>query len=82
MKIKQEHYQEMERIINEFMASQANSLDTIHKNYQAQGLSDKRFIWDCFYASKLPRFACDNLYSYMNDCHIESALKSIILKRC
>lgn len=33
---------------------------------------------DCLWAAKQSRFVCDTLYPYMNDKHIDSALRSII----
>lgn len=42
--------------------------------------SDKRIRWDYFHAAGQPalRFLCDVLYKYMNDTHIDTALKSIV----
>lgn len=39
---------------------------------------EKRLRWDCLYAAGLTPFICDNLYSYLNDDHIDTALKNII----
>lgn len=45
---------------------------------------DMRYRWDTLYASKLAIEDCGsgannlNLYSYMNDSHIDTALKAII----
>ncbi len=36
---------------------------------------DKRYRWDLLHAS---RFPVTNLYSYMNDTHIDTALRSIV----
>lgn len=33
--------------------------------------------WDALYAAGLSRWICDNLYSYMNDTHIDTALRSL-----
>lgn len=41
----------------------------------------KRWRWDLLYAAKkfLPdNFVCDVLYKYMNDTHIDTALKNIV----
>jgi hypothetical protein len=42
--------------------------------------SDKRVRWDYFHAAGRPAlsFLCDTLYKYMNDTHMDTALKSIV----
>ena len=39
---------------------------------------DMRYRWDLSYAAKLNGYICDNCYSYLNDTHIDTALKSIV----
>ena len=41
------------------------------KDYQ------KRFCFDLSYAAGLNKFICDELYSYMDDTHLYTALKSV-----
>jgi hypothetical protein len=43
--------------------------------YKVNGLSDERFRWDCLYIS---RFDVSELYAYLNDSHIDTALKRIV----
>jgi hypothetical protein len=43
--------------------------------YKADGLSDMRFRWDCLHIS---RFDVCSLYAYLNDSHIDTALKRIV----
>ena len=43
-----------------------------------QGHSDMRYRWDCLWTSKQSRWVCDNLYPYINDDHIDTALRRII----
>ncbi len=38
---------------------------------------EKRLRWDMLYAAVSSKWIGDNLYPYMNDTHIDSALKSI-----
>lgn len=38
----------------------------------------KRYRWDLFRAAGLTTFACDTLYTYANDDHIDTALRHII----
>jgi hypothetical protein len=44
--------------------------------YKAAGLSDKRLRWDALYKCGLTSWICDNLYSYLNDDHIDTALRA------
>ena len=43
-----------------------------YKNLEA------RLRWEIWYAAGLTRFACDTLYKYANDDHIDTALRRII----
>lgn len=42
--------------------------------------SDKRIRWDYFHAAGKPALSllCDTLYKYMNDTHMDTALKAIV----
>ena len=40
----------------------------------------RRFCFDLLWAAGLNKFTCDNLYSYLNDDHIYTALKTICPK--
>ena len=39
---------------------------------------EKRLRWDSFYAAGLARWACDMLYSYLDDTHIDTALRRVM----
>ena len=67
MKIRQEHYSHME-------AMMAPILQAIPK---PEGMTAKAFRWAIAYRAGLNRFMCDELYSYMNDDHIDTALRKI-----
>ena len=79
MKIKQEHLQHMKQeclslldknpnIINQYETGQIPRADRV-KNLQV------RFNSDVMYHAGLTKWICDNLYSYMDDTHIASALR-------
>jgi hypothetical protein len=72
MKIKPEHFEHMRTAIAPF-DTQAN-----RSQYAAAGLSTRRFQWDCMRAAGLIPWACDTLYPYANDDHIQTALNRII----
>ena len=48
-----------------------------HKELKLGIDKDKRFVWDLFSAAKLTSFACDTLYKYLDDSHIETALHKV-----
>ena len=50
-------------------------LTATRDEYSAAGLSEVRFVWDLFHASKYPS---RDLYRYLNDSHIETALLRIV----
>lgn len=73
MKMKHEHYMIMLNAIaalprDQILAFKANDLG---KN------KEKFFIWGLFKAAKLHFTATDFLYQYLDDNHIETALKRI-----
>lgn len=73
MKMKPEHYKHLETEIKKVMEAYPN----LKNAYEKDGLSGKRFRWDILYAAKLSTWISDNLYSYLNDDHIDTALKKI-----
>jgi len=78
MKIKPEHFAILEEACNKVIEDNP----TARQTYTNQGLTEKRFRWDVLYASKIDndsasRWICDNLYSYMDDTHIDTALRKI-----
>jgi len=80
LKITKEHYEKMRAACEEVLAKYpVITVDT----YEAQGLSHMRFNWDVFHSAKIDgvsstKWACDNLYSYLDDTHINSALAVIM----
>jgi hypothetical protein len=45
--------------------------------YEKMNLSGMRYRWDILRAAKLMPFVCDTLYKYLDDSHIDSALRKI-----
>lgn len=78
MKIKPEHYTHMKQAIQKAVSKEDYQE---HKSFVIQeGKAkdiDKRMRWDVCAAAKLTPFLCDTLYKYMDDSHIDTALKSI-----
>lgn len=81
MKIKPDHYSEIKTqmqdrldILKGYALTYKNQLkdDTRVKDIE------KRFRWDLFQGSVSLSFIVDELYKYLNDTHIDSALKKIM----
>ena len=71
MKIKPEHYKELKDLITPILKQNP----TIEQDYKNTGLTDTMFRWRLLWFSN---FDTRVLYKYLNDAHIETALKSII----
>jgi hypothetical protein len=77
MKIKAEHYAHM----REAIAAIGMDVPRYRAALVAEGKAkdiDKRLRWDAAYAARLTPWICDNLYGYMDDTHIDTALRSIM----
>jgi len=77
MKIKVEHYHYLEKSIYNYLNEHKTTLYDLWNQYKDNGLTAMRFRWDLTYAAKLTPWICDNLYSYLNDNHIDTALRKI-----
>lgn len=64
-------------ILNKFTAEALKACQIEYKNLN---LTDKRFRWDVWNAcqSRDFSFTCDALYKYVNDDHIDTALKNLM----
>ncbi len=84
MKISNEHYQYIKRAIEQLDADR--DLLSHASQYKAEGLSPKRFRWDCTYGTGLFKWICDNVYRdgpngdyvNVNDTHIDTVLRKIM----
>ena len=84
MKMKPEHFEHIKSEISEVLLKY-NTDNKLVEEYR-QGLyprADKtkdvqrRFCFDLLHGAGLSSFVCDNLYQYLNDDHIYTALKAI-----
>ena len=81
MKITPTHYQHMKAAIaaiatpakvaahRQFILNEGKSKDV-----------EKRLRWDMSYYSGLTPYICDNVYSYADDTHVDTALRQIMLE--
>ena len=92
MKIKPEHLTELKDKINTLLTELNANGELVEKYetgnfYKSETVKDlqKRFCFDLTYIdSSINHWICDTLYSYMDDTHLYTALKSIspiVIKR-
>jgi hypothetical protein len=68
----------------EFLRSRIAPLDTMDRRMTYAGLSAKRYRWDLLWASKIKvgdgvgTHGDINLYAYLDDTHIDTALRKIV----
>lgn len=55
-----------------------HNTDFHRSRYAAAGLSDQRYRWDLFNHAGLMPWCCAELYPYLNDDHIDTALRSLV----
>jgi len=72
MKMKKEHHEALKKALTVISPE-------LKWRYKKLELSKQRYLWDCYW------FVCDNnlfrpktLYTYLNDSHIETALRQIL----
>ena len=72
MKIRPEHYDILKIAVESVVATHP----------KAAGLSDRRYRWDLLWMAKIEgntsSWICRNLYSYLDDTHIDTALRRIV----
>lgn len=80
MKIKPEDYAELERLVAPFMEEAKKA------EYNAAGMTDKRYYFDCFWTASRARRAdayalMQRIYAYANDDHLATALKHVYMAK-
>jgi hypothetical protein len=84
MKIQQRHYEQMNQAIT---YAREHDFNVMRLERDSGDMSDMRLRWDILRATQFftpdgfscngITWICDNLYPYMNDNHIDTALRSI-----
>jgi len=77
MKITPQHYAQLREMIARIYPELADYKLAIIAQGKAKDV-DKRVRWDALNAVGGTKFICENLYSYLNNDHIDSALRAII----
>ena len=83
MKMTKAHYHILSQVLCDYIDSiEAQTGKTISNhlgNYKAEGKSDKRFVFDVFFASRaMHHMREERLYNYLNDDNIETAVRTYL----
>ncbi len=73
MKMTKEHFEFIEKRVKKVIKENPN----YYKMYKESGLSDMRYRWDMLHMAGCLTFTCQTLYKYLNDDHIDTALRKI-----
>lgn len=84
MKIKPEHFEHLKTEIEAILSKYDRVVDEYERGHfpNSEKVKDlqRRFCFDVLFGAGLSRWVSDNLYSYMNDDHLYTALKAICPK--
>lgn len=82
MKIRKEHFEHIRKQIHDHLRAKPDIPENYRNGnfYRAERCKDvdKRFRWDMLYAAVSSAWICENLYPYLNDDHIDTALRNIV----
>lgn len=73
MKMTQEHFEFLKDALDTALLSFPETLDA----YLKAGQSAKRYRWDVLWHARQTDFVCNTLYKYLDDEHIDTALRKI-----
>ena len=84
MKMKPEHYRHLERVIAEVLEAHPGAVDEYERGRfsRSEACTDlqQRFCFDLLHAARIGSWMNAELYPYLNDAHIYTALKAICPK--
>lgn len=75
MKMRPADFDALHDAIRDSFSTDVKPFADYREGYRAAGRSDKHFRWDCLHFSG---FNVRPLYSYLNDSHIDTALRRIV----
>jgi hypothetical protein len=78
MKIHNDHYAYMRDVIGAIPRPRFEVIKANVKSDKRVQDQAKRLRWDLLYSAGLTKWICDNLYSYADDSHIDTALRAIV----
>lgn len=79
MKMRKDHFETLKKHVLETLEKYPNA----KQEYADAEYSPKRFRWDALHATRINgerscKWICSNLYYYLNDDHIDTALRRIV----
>lgn len=77
MKMTQQHYDHLLEALRPLSDSYSATLANAQRDNRTKDPL-KRARWDLTYKAGLSKWICDNLYPYLNDSHIDTALCRIV----
>ena len=82
LKIKPEHFENIRDYISVLLKNRPDLITLYeHGNFaRSESVKDlnKRFRWDMLWYTTNAQWVCDTLYTYLDDTHLDSALKQIV----
>lgn len=75
MKMRKIHYKHIKDTIERVFTQ--SMIESYTAAYTKDGHSNKRLRWDVYCSAGLVTFSCDVLYKYLDDTHIDTALRQI-----
>lgn len=78
MKIRPEHYSYIRKAISAVSAADMAAHRVFIQNEGRSKDIEKRLRWDLSYRVGLSRWLCENVYSYADNSHIDTALKAVM----
>lgn len=79
MKMQQQHYDRLKQLIEQVLKDSSHTMQELREWYEKKGQTAQRFRWDLLWAipqvNRQPWF--DEVYQYLNDDHIDTALRKI-----
>ena len=79
MKMKPEHFNHLLEAIQPLTGKIQSHREFLIKENKAKDI-ETRLRWDLFWAARLNDYVRDTLYPYLNDDHINTALKAVMKK--
>ena len=80
MKMTQEHFQTLKALLEPVDTEERRTLYRESRYPRAELTKDvnKRYRWDCLYATGEANSIMSDLYAYLNDEHIDTAMRNLV----
>ncbi len=73
----QQHYDHLLEVLQPFTTDYSAALENARQDKRVKDPL-KRARWDLIYKAGLSKWICDNLYPYLDDSHVDTALRRIV----